>query len=125
MVRLRFDKGGGLLPAVVQDHKTGEVLMVAYINEESLAKTMATGQAHYWSRSRNELWLKGGTSGHVQQVKEVLVDCDEDCVIYKVEQVGAAACHTGFRSCFHRKIEGDSLKTLGAPVFDPKEVYGK
>lgn len=125
MVSLRFDKGDGLLPAVVQDHGTGEVLMVAYINEQALAKTLETGEAHFWSRSRNELWLKGGTSGHVQHVKEVLVDCDEDCVIYKVEQVGGAACHTGFRSCFHRKIVGGSLKTLGEPVFDPKEVYGK
>jgi phosphoribosyl-AMP cyclohydrolase len=125
MVKLRFDKGNGLLPAVVQDHESREVLMVAYVNEEALAKTLETGTAHYWSRSRNELWLKGGTSGHVQNVKEVLVDCDEDCIIYVVQQEGGAACHTGYRSCFYRKIEGDSLKVTGEPVFDPKEVYGK
>ncbi len=125
MVSLQFQKGDGLLPAIVQDHESNEVLMVAYINEEALQKTQETGKAHFWSRSRNELWLKGGTSGHVQMVKEVLVDCDEDCVIYKVEQIGGAACHTGYRSCFHRKIQGDTLETIGEMVFDPQEVYGR
>jgi phosphoribosyl-AMP cyclohydrolase len=125
MIRLRFDKGGGLLPVVAQDSASREVLMVAYINEEALRKTMATGQAHYWSRSRQELWHKGATSGHVQHVETVLVDCDDDCVLYLVRQEGGAACHTGFRSCFHRRIDGDDLVTLGERVFDPQEVYGK
>ncbi len=125
MIRLRFDKGKGLLPVVAQDSASREVLMVAYINEEALQKTLETGQAHYWSRSRKELWHKGATSGHVQHVEEVLVDCDEDCVLYLVRQDGGAACHTGFRSCFHRRIDGDVLTTIGEQVFDPKEVYGK
>ncbi len=125
MVSLRFDKGGGLLPAIVQDHRTNEVLMVAYINEESWQKTIATGKAHYWSRSRNKLWLKGESSNHVQLVKEVLVDCDEDTVIFKVEQLGGAACHKGYRSCFFRRVEDNDLVIKDVPVFDPGEVYKK
>ena len=125
MVTLRFDKGGGLLPAIVQDYQTNEVLMVAYINEESWQKTLETGKAHYWSRSRNKLWLKGESSNHVQMVKEVLVDCDEDTVVFKVEQLGGAACHKGYRSCFFRRVEGDGLVIKETPVFDPGEVYKK
>lgn len=125
MVALRFDKGNGLLPAIVQDHQTNEVLMVAYINEEAWQKTLETGKAHYWSRSRNKLWLKGESSGHVQIIKEVLVDCDEDTVIYRVEQLGGAACHTGHRSCFYRRVEGSGLKVISERVFDPEEVYKK
>ena len=123
MDTLRFDKGNGLLPAIVQDHKTNEVLMMAFINEESWRKTLATGKAHYWSRSRGKLWLKGETSKHFQIIKEILVDCDEDTVIFKVEQLGNAACHTGHRSCFYRKVDGGSFKELDKPVFDPEEVY--
>ncbi len=123
---LRFDKGNnGLLPAIAQDHLTGQVLMLAYINEEAWQKTLATGKAHYWSRSRNQIWLKGESSGHVQLVKEIFVDCDADTVIYKVEQLGGAACHKGYRSCFFRKVEGGELVSNDTPVFDPGEVYRK
>jgi len=120
-----FAKTGGLIPAIVQEWKTGEVLMVAYMNPESWAKTQETGKACFWSRSRQKLWLKGETSGHVQIVKEAYLDCDRDALLLKVEQVGGAACHTGFRSCFFRRIEGDGLRTVGEKVFDPKEVYGE
>jgi phosphoribosyl-AMP cyclohydrolase len=124
-VDIDFAKAGGLIPAIVQDWKTGEVLMVAYMNAESWAKTQETGKACFWSRSRKKLWLKGETSGHVQIVKEAYLDCDHDALLLKVEQVGGAACHTGFRSCFYRRIEGDGLTTVGERVFDPKEVYGE
>jgi phosphoribosyl-AMP cyclohydrolase len=122
---LKFAKGDGLLPAVVQDYKTNEILMLAYINEISWRKTLETGKAHYWSRSRNKLWLKGESSGHVQMVKEILVDCDDDTVVFKVEQIGGAACHTGHRSCFFRRVVGDDCEIISTPVFDPVEVYGK
>ncbi len=126
MIDLDFDKGDGLLPAVVQDHASGRVLMLAYINEASWRKTLETGEAHYWSRSRNELWHKGGTSGHVQKVRNVFVDCDDDTVLLQVEQVGGAACHTGYESCFFRKVTPEGgLAVVGEPVFDPKKVYGK
>lgn len=125
MATLRFDKEGGLIPAIVQDHQTGEVLMMAYINEEAWQQTLATGKAHYWSRSRDKIWLKGETSGHVQLVKEILVDCDADTVLFKVEQLGGAACHTGYRSCFHRVVRDGELATIGEQVFDPAEVYNK
>jgi len=124
-VAIDFAKEGGLIPAIVQDWKTGEVLMVAYMNADSWAKTQETGKAWFWSRSRKKLWLKGETSGHLQRVKEVYLDCDNDALLLKVEQVGGAACHTGFRSCFHRRIEGDRLEISGEKVFDPKEVYGE
>lgn len=106
MIRMDFGKGNGLLPCIVQEEKTGQVLMLAYMNEESLEKTMRTGLATYWSRSRNELWTKGETSGHYQHVKKILADCDEDTVLLIVEQDGAA-CHTGHHSCFYRTIEGE------------------
>jgi len=126
MVTLNFKKGNdGLLPAIVQDHATKEILMLAYINEEAWQKTLATGKAHFWSRSRNSLWLKGETSGHVQLIKNILVDCDDDTVVYQVEQLGQAACHTGHRSCFYRHVEGDGLVIDGERVFDPDQVYGK
>lgn len=125
MVALRFDKGQGLIPAIVQDHVSGEVLMLAYINEEALEKTIKSGKAHFFSRSRNRIWLKGESSGHEQLVKEILVDCDEDTVIFKVEQLGKAACHKGYRSCFFRRIENDALIVKETPVFDPQEVYKK
>ncbi|MBU0964892.1 MAG: phosphoribosyl-AMP cyclohydrolase [Proteobacteria bacterium] len=125
MQKLRFDKGGGLLPVIAQDHVTGEILMLAYINQEAWEKTLSTGKAHYWSRSRNKLWLKGESSNHVQLVKEILVDCDEDTVVYRVEQLGGAACHKGYRSCFFRRVQGDELVIKDKPVFDPQEVYKK
>lgn len=126
MIELAFAKdSNGLVPAIVQDHATGEVLMLAYINKLAWEKTLETGKAHYWSRSRNKLWLKGESSGHVQVIKEILVDCDEDTVVYKVEQLGGAACHTGYRSCFYRKVTGDTLEvTESSKVFDPEAVYG-
>ncbi len=125
MSTLRFDKGGGLLPAIVQDHASGEVLMLAYVNELAWQKTLETGKAHYWSRSRNKLWLKGESSGHVQLVKEVFVDCDEDTVVFRVEQLGGAACHKGYRSCFFRKVVENDFVIQSEPVFDPGEVYKK
>jgi phosphoribosyl-AMP cyclohydrolase len=123
MIHLNFDKMGGLIPAIAQDDKTGEVLMLAFMNEEAWQTTLSTGLATYYSRSRNTLWVKGKTSGHVQKVKEIFIDCDEDSVLLKVEQVGGAACHTGYKSCFYRKIEDKEIKVIGVPVFDPKEVY--
>ena len=113
---LKFDSNG-LIPAVVQDVNNNEVLMVAYMNREAVERTLQTGRATYWSRSRRQYWVKGETSGNVQYVREVYVDCDQDCLLVKVEQVGPA-CHEGFRTCFFRKIrsEGDSLETIGAPI---------
>jgi phosphoribosyl-AMP cyclohydrolase len=125
MDRLNFAKGDGLLPAIAQDHATGEVLMLAYINEEAWKQTLASGRAHYWSRSRNQLWLKGESSGHFQVVKEILVDCDQDTVIYRVEQLGGAACHKGYHSCFFRKVEGEAFTIKDKLVFNPAEVYTK
>lgn len=125
MIELDFKKSGGLIPAIAQDWKTGEVLMLAYINEESWKETLRTGHGVYWSRSRSKLWHKGEESGNVQIVKEILVDCDADTVIFKVEQVGGAACHEGYHTCFFRKVVGDNLEVVGERVFDPKEVYKK
>lgn len=125
MIELNFTKSeNGLLPAIVQDYKTGEVLMLAYINDLAWQKTLETGKGHYWSRSRQKLWLKGESSGHVQLVKEIYVDCDEDTVVYKVEQIGGAACHKGYKSCFFRTVEDGSLVVNSEKVFDPEKVYG-
>ncbi|WP_292369481.1 phosphoribosyl-AMP cyclohydrolase [Methanoregula sp. UBA64] len=120
MLPLNF-AGDGLIPVIVQDVTTREVLMMAYANEEAVHLTQSTGYAHYYSRSRKKLWKKGEESGHFQNVKQVLVDCDEDCLIYEVEQTGAA-CHTGYRTCFYRTLEGE---TIGKKIFDPEKVYGK
>lgn len=110
---------GKLIPAIAQDWKTGEVLMLAYMNSIALSKTLETGVAHYWSRSRGKLWRKGESSGNEQIVKEILVDCDEDAILLKVEQKGGA-CHTGYRSCFYRTLDG---RIVGKRIFDPDEVY--
>ena len=118
-----FNKMDGLIPAITQDAATGDILMVAYMNEESLRKTIETGEVHYYSRSRQELWHKGGTSGRVQKLKEIRVDCDGDAILVKVEQVGGAACHTGHRTCFHYRWTNAAFQIEGRPVFDPKEVY--
>jgi len=124
MIELDFSKGNGLLPAIAQDYYSGKVLMLAYINKASFEKSLETGEVHYWSRSRQELWHKGGTSGHIQKIKEVYADCDSDAVLFKVEQIGGAACHTGFETCFHQKIDPDGVSTVvGERVFDPKKVY--
>ena len=120
---LKFDERG-LIPAVVQDARTGEVLMLAYMNRESLLRTLSTGRMTYWSRSRGKLWVKGERSGNFQLVREVRVDCDGDALLFKVEQVGAA-CHTGYRSCFYRKLEGERWKEEGEKLFDPEAVYGE
>lgn len=117
-VELDFGENG-LIPAIAQDAETGDVLMLAYVSPEALSETRNTGLAHYYSRSRDELWQKGGSSGHVQQVKEIRVDCDGDALLYRINQEGGA-CHTGYRSCFYRTIEDE---TVGEKVFDPDEVY--
>lgn len=109
MIQIDFEKGNGLIPCVVQDYKTGQVLMLAYMNKESLEETLRSGYGTYWSRSRNELWKKGETSGHYQHVKEILVDCDCDTILLKVKQDGAA-CHTGHYSCFYRDINGKEIE---------------
>ena len=108
MIEIDFAKGNGLVPVIVQDVTTKEVLMLAYMNEESLQKTITSGYATYWSRSRQELWLKGETSGHYQHVKDIRVDCDNDTLLLLVEQTGAA-CHSGHYSCFYRNVEGEEL----------------
>lgn len=123
MVEPDFQKGSGLLPVIVQDNETKEILMLAYMNREAWLKTLETGKATYWSRSRNELWIKGETSGHVQRIKEILIDCDSDTVLLKVDQIGKAACHTGYKSCFYRKVSGDDVEIIGERIFDPGDVY--
>lgn len=122
---LDFEKADGLLPAVVQDYRSGEVLMVAYMNDDAFALTRRTGKMHYYSRSRGRIWMKGETSGHVQEVKEILIDCDEDAAVFKIKQIGGAACHTGYRSCFYRRLEqGGGLTMIeDEKVFDPAQVY--
>jgi phosphoribosyl-ATP pyrophosphohydrolase/phosphoribosyl-AMP cyclohydrolase len=116
--KLNFDSNG-LIPAIVQDVQSGDVLMLAYMNDEAVSRTVETGLTHFYSRSRRKLWQKGETSGHVQRVKEVLYDCDADCILIRAEQV-VAACHTGHRSCFHNTLDGD---VKGEPVFDAEKVY--
>ncbi len=123
MIELNFEKMGGLIPAIAQDEKTGEVLMLAFMNRAAWEQTLKTRRATYYSRTRDTLWVKGLTSGHIQHVKEIRVDCDDDTVLLKVAQAGGAACHTGYASCFHQREEGGALVTIGQPVFDPKEVY--
>jgi phosphoribosyl-AMP cyclohydrolase len=126
MVELDFEKGKGLVPAIVQEFGTGKVLMLAYINRASWDKTLETGEAYYWSRSRQEIWHKGGTSGNVQKIKEIYVDCDNDTVLFKVEQVGGAACHTGYETCFHKQVGRDrGITIVGGRIFDPERVYRK
>jgi phosphoribosyl-AMP cyclohydrolase len=122
---INFKKGNGLVPAIVQDAESGDVLMLGYMNAASLEKTRETGRACFYSRSRDKLWIKGETSGHIQKVKEIFVDCDRDTILLKVEQVGGAACHTGYRSCFFQKLVKNDLKVIGERVFDPREVYGE
>ncbi|MEJ2684789.1 MAG: phosphoribosyl-AMP cyclohydrolase [Candidatus Sulfobium sp.] len=118
---LKFDKDG-LIPAIIQDAATGEVLMMAYMNAESVEKTVSTGYTHFWSRSRGKLWKKGETSGHVQEVREMLYDCDRDTLLIKVDQKGPGACHTGHRSCFFTDMEG---REVGEKTFSAEDVYGK
>lgn len=123
MVKLDFEKTNGLIPAIAQDYKTGEVLMLAYMNEQAFEETVKSGRATYYSRSRDTLWKKGETSGHVQHVKEIRVDCDKDTVLLKVDQVGGAACHKGYKSCFFSKVEENDLTIVESKIFDPRKVY--
>ena len=121
---LDFNKTNGIVPAIAQDADTGEVLMLAWMNAEAFAETVRTGQACYFSRSRNRLWRKGEESGHVQEVRGIYIDCDADTVLLKVKQLGGAACHEGYASCFFREVKGDELEVIAERVFDPKAVYG-
>ncbi len=126
MLELDFTKQGGLVPVIVQDTQDGTVLMLAYMNQQAFEKTIETGLATYWSRSRRELWIKGESSGNTQQVDEVLIDCDNDTILLKVRQRGGAACHLGYRSCFFRRMGSNlTVKTIAEPVFDPSNVYKK
>ncbi len=122
---LDFEKSGGLVTAIAQDADSGEILMVAHMNAEAFRRSLETGEVVYWSRSRGTLWHKGEQSGNVQRIREISIDCDGDVVLLKVEQVGGAACHTGRRSCFFRRVDGDGIEDIGVQVFDPEEVYGK
>lgn len=124
-MKLDFKKLNGLVPAIVQDYKTNEILMVAFMNEESWNKTLETKKATFFSRSRNKLWTKGESSGNIQEVKEIFVDCDDDTVLLKVKQIGDAACHTGYQSCFFRKLNNNKLETIGKKIFEPGEKYEK
>lgn len=121
--KIDFKKNNGMIPVVIQDFRSGEVLMLAYMNEEAFILTQSTGLAHYWSRSKNRIWKKGEESGHLQEVKEIYLDCDSDTVLIKVNQIGDAACHEGYKSCFFRRIEGNDFVIDSIPVFNPSEIY--
>jgi phosphoribosyl-AMP cyclohydrolase len=123
-MKLDFSKLDGLLPAVIQDHSTGRVLMVGFMNDEAFRKTVETGFATFYSRSRNKLWLKGETSGHRLVVKEISTDCDQDTVLVKVEALGPGVCHEGYQSCFFRKLEGSEWTISEPRAYDPNAVYG-
>ncbi|HSB14950.1 MAG TPA: phosphoribosyl-AMP cyclohydrolase [Bryobacteraceae bacterium] len=123
-MNLDFNKLGGLAPAVIQDHATGRVLMLGFMNEEAFRKTVETGFATFYSRSRNKLWLKGETSGHRLVVREISTDCDQDAVLVKVEALGPGVCHNGYRSCFYRTLQNGQWMESEPPVYDPKQVYG-
>ena len=123
-MQLDFSKLDGLVAAVIQDWKTGRVLMVGFMNEEAFQKTVETGNAVFYSRSRNKLWLKGESSGHKLVVKEISTDCDRDAVLLKCEALGPGVCHEGYESCFFRKLEGGEWKTTDARAYDPAAVYG-
>jgi len=122
-MNLDFSKLDGLITAVIQDHITGKVLMVGFMNEEAWRKTVETGYATFYSRSRRKLWLKGESSGHYLVVKEIATDCDNDALLLKVEAIGPGVCHEGYESCFFRKLENGEWKTTGTPAYDPKSVY--
>src|SRR5205807_5350492 len=125
MTMIDFDKIGGLVPAIAQDADTGDVLMLAWMNREAYEETVRTRRACYFSRSRGRLWRKGEESGNVQEVREVYLDCDADTILLKVHQIGGAACHEGYSSCFFRRVDSDKLQVVGERVFDPKQVYRK
>ena len=125
MQKIDFAKGNGLIPVIVQDYRSREVLMVAYMNQQAWQKTLKTKKAHYYSRSRRGLWLKGEESGHYQEVKNAFIDCDNDTLLLQVKQLGGGACHMGYRSCFFRKKRGRNWKVVAKRLFNPQEVYKK
>ena len=125
MIEIDFKKGNGLIPVVIEDAATDEVLMLGYMNREAWEETLRAKRVTFWSRSRKKLWLKGETSGHFQEIREIWLDCDGDTLLIKIDQIGRAACHTGFQSCFHHRYEKGEWKISGKKIFDPKEVYGK
>jgi phosphoribosyl-AMP cyclohydrolase len=125
-VEIAFAKAGGLVPAIVQDDRTGDVLMLGFMNEDALAQTRRTGEVVFYSRSRNRLWKKGESSGHVLKVREVRIDCDADALLVRVAPVGPGVCHEGYRSCFFRRMEKDgSAKVIEERTFEPDRVYGQ
>ena len=125
-MEIDFQKSGGLVPAIIQDERTGDVLMLGFMNAAALAETQRTGEAVFFSRSRNKLWKKGESSGHVLKVREMRVDCDADALLVRVEPVGPGVCHEGYRSCFFRSLEADGSATVIAErTFAPEKVYGK
>jgi len=125
-MKMAFEKLDGLIPAVIQDQATKEVLMLGFVNENALVGTLRSGEVHFFSRSRNRLWKKGETSGHVLRVKEILVDCDADALLIRVEAVGPGVCHEGYRTCFFRRLETDgTLRVIAEKTFSPAEVYGR
>jgi phosphoribosyl-AMP cyclohydrolase len=124
MVEIDFQKTGGLIPAIVQDHHTGDVLMLGFMNADSLAETQRTGELVFFSRSRGKLWKKGESSGHLLRVRELLVDCDLDTILVRVEPRGPGVCHLGYKSCFFRRLgEGDTVTVIAERVFSPEETY--
>ncbi len=125
MQNIDFAKGEGMVPVIIQDYRSREVLMMGYMNHEAWQRTLKTGKAHYYSRSRRKLWLKGEESGHFQEVKDALIDCDNDTLLLRVKQLGKGACHMGFQSCFFRTRKGRGWKVSSKRVFNPEEVYKK
>jgi phosphoribosyl-AMP cyclohydrolase len=125
-VEIAFAKAGGLVPAIVQDHRTGEVLMLGFMNNEALAETQRTNEVVFFSRSKNRLWKKGETSGHVLQLRELRIDCDADAILVRVEPVGPGVCHQGYRTCFFRQLKNDGQATIiNERTFVPEQVYNR
>lgn len=122
MYKLKFNEDG-LIPVIIQDYKTNKILMMAYMNDSAFDRTIKTKKTHFYSRSRKKLWMKGERSGNFQIVKEIYLDCDNDTLLIKVEQIGNASCHTGYDTCFYREIDNNKLKIIGKKIFDPKKVY--
>jgi phosphoribosyl-AMP cyclohydrolase len=125
-MQLAFGKMGGLVPAVIQDYRNGDVLMLGFVNEHALVETQRTGEVHFYSRSRNRLWKKGETSGHVLRVKEIRMDCDADALLIQVEPIGPGVCHKGYHSCFFRQLDADgATRIIAERAFDAENVYGQ
>jgi phosphoribosyl-AMP cyclohydrolase len=122
-IEIDFNKLGGIIPVVIQDAADAQVLMLGFMNREAFEKTVETGYAHFWSRSRKQLWMKGETSGHTQAVQEIRIDCDNDTLLIKVIQKGGAACHMGYKSCFYRILNEDTTTVDGEKIFNPEDVY--